>query len=112
MDFEVAAIVADPAATTDQIDLYTPAVHALAALHNSGRHAIAYGTVGDAEDFRGDYQQMVDFDNSCGGCFIGKAFSKTFPNEYYVSINNDKGQADFMRKNLSGKNGPGSGGRL
>jgi hypothetical protein len=103
MDFITAAIVADPAATTDQVDSYPPAVHALAALHNSGRHAIAYGTVGDAEDFRPDYQQMVDFDNACGGCFIGAAFSKTFPNEYYVNINNDKGQADFMRKIYRGR---------
>ena len=103
MDFEVAAIIADPAATTDEIDLYTPAIHALDALHNSGRHAIAYGTVGDAEDFRPDYQQMIDFDNPCGGCFIGQPFSKTFPNEYYVNINNDKGQADFMRKVYRGR---------
>jgi len=103
MDFEVAGIVADPAATTDQFDLYTPAVHALAAMHNSGRHAIAYATVGDAEDFRADYQQMIDFDNACGGCFIGATFSHTFNNEFYVNINNDKGQADFMRKIYRGR---------
>lgn len=103
MDFAVAAIVADPGAPTDQIDNYLPAVHALAALHNSGRHAIAYATVGDAEDYRADYQQMIDFDNACGGCFIGRTFSSTFPNEYYVNINNDKGQADFMRKIYRGR---------
>ncbi len=77
---------------------YVVATDALAAIHASGRRAIGYITVGDAENFRPDFQQMVDFDASCGGCFLGNAFSKTFPNEWYVNINNDAGQADFMLK--------------
>jgi len=79
-------------------DDYLFTTDAVNAIHASGRHAIGYITVGDAENWRADYQQMVDFDAACGGCFIGHAFSKTFPNEWYVNINNDKGQADFMRK--------------
>jgi len=70
---------------------------AVNAIHASGRHVIAYMTVGDAENFRADFQQMVDFDAACSGCFLGKAFSARFPNEWYVNINNGQGQADFMR---------------
>ena len=79
-------------------DDYLFATDAVNAIHASGRHVIGYITIGDAENFRADYQQMVDFDAACGGCFIGNAFSQTFPNEWYVNINNDTGQADFMRK--------------
>ena len=71
---------------------------AVQAIHASNRKVIAYITVGDAENWRADFQQMVDFDSACGGCFLGKPFSKVFPNEWYVNINNDRGQADFMRK--------------
>ncbi|MGA2859858.1 MAG: endo alpha-1,4 polygalactosaminidase [Candidatus Sulfotelmatobacter sp.] len=105
MDFNVDNIITNPSSGSEFIisDLYTPAVRALAALHNRGAHAIAYGTVGDAEVWRADYQQMVDFDNACSGCFIGSVFSHTFSNEMYVNINNDKGQADFMRKIYRGR---------
>jgi hypothetical protein len=77
---------------------YAFATDAVSAIHAAGRKVIGYITVGDAENFRADFQQMVDFDVACGHCFIGNAFSNTFPNEWYVNINNDKGQADFMRK--------------
>jgi hypothetical protein len=76
---------------------------AVKAIHKSGRHVVGYITVGDAEHWRPDFQQMVDFDAACGHCFIGKAFSKTFPNEWYVNINNDKGQADFVRKMMQAR---------
>jgi Glycoside-hydrolase family GH114 len=100
MDYNVANNITNPADTGADVvsDLYTPALNALAARHSRGAHAIAYATVGDAESRRADWQQMVDFDNACGGCFIGAKFSHTFNNEFYVNINNDKGQADFMRK--------------
>jgi hypothetical protein len=79
-------------------DDYVFTTDAINAIHASGRHVIGYITVGDAENFRADYQQMVDFDAACRGCFIGNPFSRTFPNEWYVNINNGRGQADFMRK--------------
>ena len=79
-------------------DDYLFTTDAVNAIHASGRHVIGYITIGDAENFRADYQQMVDFDAACEGCFIGNPFSQTFPNEWYVNINNGRGQADFMRK--------------
>ena len=88
----------DPVA--DNFEFTTQAVN---AIHKSRRHVVGYMTVGDAEHWRPDFQQMVDFDAACGRCFIGKAFSKTFPNEWYVDINNDKGQADFMRKMMQAR---------
>jgi hypothetical protein len=70
---------------------------AVQALHSSGRKAIGYVDAGDIEKVRADYQQYVDFDNACGGCLIGNPFSG-FRGEYMLNINNDKGQADFIRK--------------
>jgi hypothetical protein len=76
---------------------------AVAALHASGRKAIGYMTAGDAENWRADFQQMVDFDTACSGCYIGTSFSHTFANEFYVDINNNQGQADFHRKMVQGR---------
>jgi hypothetical protein len=67
-----------------------------------GKRAIGYVDAGDAEQFRPDYQQYIDFDNACGGCLIGKPFAG-FHNEYMLNINNDKGQADFIRKMVSAR---------
>jgi hypothetical protein len=75
--------------------LYTTG--AVQALHSSGRKAIGYVDAGDIEKVRADYQQYVDFDNACGGCLIGNPFSG-FRGEFMLNINNDKGQADFIRK--------------
>src|SRR5262249_5775829 len=69
---------------------------AVDAIHARGRHAICYVSAGDIETFRPDYQQFVDFDQSCGNCLIGKPFSPVFPDEYWANINNDHGQRDFM----------------
>ncbi len=80
---------------SDDFEFDTAAVQ---SIHGSGRHVIGYITAGDVETFRADFQQFVDFDNACNGCLIGKPFSSTFKNEYWANINNDKGQADFMRK--------------
>lgn len=57
---------------------------------------------GDTEQGRPDYQQYVDFDNACGGCLIGNPFSG-FRSEYMLNINNDKGQADFIRKMVAAR---------
>ena len=80
--------------------LYTTG--AVNSMHSMGKHAIGYVDAGDAEQFRADYQQYVDFDNACGGCLIGNPFSG-FHNEYMLNINNDKGQADFIRAMVSAR---------
>ena len=80
--------------------LYTTG--AVNSLHSMGKRAIGYVDAGDAEQFRPDYQQYIDFDNACGGCLIGKPFAG-FHNEYMLNINNDKGQADFIRKMVSAR---------
>jgi len=80
--------------------LYTTG--AVQSLHSMGKQAIGYVDAGDAEQFRPDYQQYVDFDNTCSGCLLGNPFSG-FHNEYMLNINNDKGQADFIRKMVSAR---------
>jgi len=80
--------------------LYTTG--AVNSLHSMGKRAIGYVDAGDAEQVRADYQQYVDFDNACGGCLIGNPFSG-FRNEYMLNINNDKGQADFIRKMIAAR---------
>jgi hypothetical protein len=79
-------------------DLYEFNTAAVQSIHDAGRFAIGYMVAGDAEDWRADFEQYIDFDNACNGCLIGKPFSKIFPNEYWANINNDHGQADFMRE--------------
>jgi hypothetical protein len=80
--------------------LYTTG--AVNSLHSMGKKAIGYVDAGDTEQVRPDYQQYVDFDNACAGCLIGNPFSG-FRNEFMLNINNDKGQADFIRKMVSAR---------
>ena len=69
---------------------------AVDAIHARGARAICYISAGDVETFRPDYPQFVAFDNACGGCLIGKKFSRVFSNEFWANINNDQGQRDFL----------------
>jgi hypothetical protein len=80
--------------------LYTTG--AVNSLHSMGKKAIGYVDAGDSEQVRPDYQQYVDFDNACNGCLIGNPFSG-FRNEYMLNLNNDKGQADFIRKMVAAR---------
>ncbi len=73
---------------------------AVAAIHASGRHVIGYVTAGDAERWRPDYEQFVDFDRRCHGCLLGKPFSHRFPDEYWANINRGRGRFDFMLQML------------
>jgi hypothetical protein len=75
---------------------------AVNSLHSMGKKAIGYIDAGDAEQGRPDYQQYVDFDNACNGCLIGNPFSG-FRSEFMLNINNDKGQADFIRKMIAAR---------
>jgi endo-alpha-1,4-polygalactosaminidase (GH114 family) len=68
------------------------------AIHKAGGHAIAYIDAGDAETFRPDYHRLVHFDKRCDGCLIGQPFSKVFPDEFFMNLNNNKGQRDFILK--------------
>ena len=69
---------------------------AVDAIHAAGGHAICYLDAGDAETYRPDYQQFVDFDHACHGCLIGNPFSQVFPDEFFLNINNDQGQRAFI----------------
>lgn len=69
---------------------------AVDAVHASGRHAIGYVTAGDAERWRPDYEQFVDFDRRCGGCLLGNPFSRRFPDEYWANFSPGKGRFSFM----------------
>ena len=71
---------------------------AVDAIHASGGHAICYVDAGDAETYRPDYQRFVAFDGRCDGCLIGNPFSQVFPDEFFLNLNNDQGQRDFILK--------------
>lgn len=68
---------------------------AVAAIHANGAKAICYVDAGTAESFRPDYQDYVNFNNSIGGALFGKPVGG-FRNEFWLNINNDKGQRDFI----------------
>ena len=69
---------------------------AVDAIHAAGGHAICYLDAGDAETYRIDYHRFVTFDRNCDGCLIGNPFSQVFPDEFFLNLNNDQGQRDFI----------------
>jgi endo-alpha-1,4-polygalactosaminidase (GH114 family) len=69
---------------------------AVDAIHRRGGHAICYVSAGTAERFRPDYDKYVQFDRTHDHSLIGKPFSARFPNEYWLNINNGRGQRDFI----------------
>jgi hypothetical protein len=83
----------DPKLTDGAAVVNTAAVD---AIHAAGKHAICYVQAGTAERFRPDYAQMVAFDETCGGCLIGKPFSRVFPDEFWVNLDDGMGQRTFM----------------
>ena len=83
-------------------DNFVYATGAVRALHAKGNHAIGYVDAGDAEDYRPDFQQYVNFNAACSGCLIGNPYAG-FTNEYMLNINNDQGQADFIRKMIQAR---------
>jgi Glycoside-hydrolase family GH114 len=68
---------------------------AVAAIHARGAKAICYIDAGGAESFRPDFPQYDAFNAVCGGCLFGKPVSG-FRNEFWLNINNDRGQRDFI----------------
>lgn len=69
---------------------------AVEAIHAAGKRAVCYVQAGTAERFRPDYPQMVAFDDACGGCLIGRPFSRVFPDEFFVHLGDAQGQREFM----------------
>ena len=69
---------------------------AVDAIHRRGGHAVCYLSAGTAENFRPDYDKYVQFDRTHGHSLIGKPFSGRFPNEYWLNLNNNRGQRDFI----------------
>src|SRR3954453_17357994 len=74
---------------------------AVNAIHRRGAHAICYLSAGTAERFRPDYGKYVRFDRTHGHSLLGKPFSSRFSNEYWVNINNGRGQRDFVLRQLA-----------
>src|SRR5436190_7457997 len=68
---------------------------AVAAIHTRGAKAICYIDAGGAESFRPDFPQYDAFNTNCGGCLFGKPIGG-FRNEFWLNINNDRGQRDFI----------------
>jgi hypothetical protein len=71
---------------------------ALRMLAAAARRAVAVPAPGQARRRRRHYQRFVDFDDACGGCLIGNPFSQVFPDEFFLSVNNDQGQRGFILK--------------
>jgi endo-alpha-1,4-polygalactosaminidase (GH114 family) len=76
---------------------------AVNAIHRRGGHAVCYLSAGTAENFRPDYGKYVQFDRTHGHSLIGKPFSGRFPNEYWLNLNNNRGQRDFILRQLAAR---------
>ena len=76
---------------------------AVNAIHRRGGHAVCYLSAGTAENFRPDYDKYVQFDRTHGHSLIGKPFSGRFPNEYWLNLNNNRGQRDFILRQLAAR---------
>jgi hypothetical protein len=74
---------------------------AVNAIHRRGAHAICYVSAGTAERFRPDYDNYVRFDRRIGHRLLGKPFSDRFSNEYWLNLNNGRGQRDFVLRQLA-----------
>ena len=57
--------------------------------------AICYIDAGGAESFRPDFPAYQAFNDNCGGCLFGRPIGG-FRNEFWLNINNDRGQRTFI----------------
>jgi endo-alpha-1,4-polygalactosaminidase (GH114 family) len=76
---------------------------AVSAIHRRGGHAVCYVSAGTAERFRPDYRKYVRFDRRIGHRLLGRPFSDRFSNEYWVNINNGRGQRDFVLRRVAAR---------
>jgi len=74
---------------------------AVNAIHRRGAHAVCYLSAGTAERFRPDYGKYLRFDRTHGHSLLGKPFSDRFSNEYWLNLNNDRGQRDFVLRQMA-----------
>jgi hypothetical protein len=75
---------------------------AVSAIHARGAKAICYIDAGGAESFRPDFAAYNNFNNSCGGCLFGRPVGG-FRNEFWLNINNDRGQRSFILGQISAR---------
>ena len=73
----------------------TGAVNAIHALQGGTGRAICYIDAGGAESFRPDFPAYQAFNDNCGGCLFGRPIGG-FRNEFWLNINNDRGQRTFI----------------
>jgi hypothetical protein len=76
---------------------------AVDAIHRRGGRAICYVSAGTAERFRPDYDRYVAFDRRIGHRLLGKPFSDRFSNEYWLNLNNRRGQRDFVLRRVAAR---------
>jgi hypothetical protein len=76
---------------------------AVDAIHSRGAHAVCYLSAGTAERFRPDYPKYVRFDRRIDHRLLGKPFSDRFSNEYWLNINNGRGQRDFVLRQVASR---------
>jgi hypothetical protein len=74
---------------------------AVNAIHRRGAYAVCYLSAGTAERFRPDYGEYVRFDRTHGHSLLGKPFSDRFSNEYWLNINDGRGQRDFILRRMA-----------
>ena len=75
---------------------------AVSAIHANGAKAICYIDAGGAESFRPDFPAYSTFNTNCGGCLFGNPVSG-FRNEFWLNINNDRGQRTFILGRISAR---------
>ena len=76
---------------------------AVRAIHDRGAHAVCYMSAGTAERFRPDYRQYVAFDRHHDHSLLGKPFSDRFANEYWLNLDNGRGQRDFILRRVEAR---------
>jgi endo-alpha-1,4-polygalactosaminidase (GH114 family) len=76
---------------------------AVDAIHRRGGHAICYVSAGTAERFRPDFGKYVRFDRRIGHRLLGKPFSDRFSNEYWLNLNDGRGQRDFVLRRVAAR---------
>lgn len=76
---------------------------AVRAIHDRGAQAVCYLSAGTAERFRPDYARYVRFDRRHHHSLLGKPFSARFANEYWLNLNDDRGQRGFVLRRIEAR---------
>jgi hypothetical protein len=81
-----------------------PVTNAVAAIHAQGGHAIGYIDAGSWEKWRADQGEYVAFDNSCGGCLLGRTYFG-YKDERWLNID-DSGSVTGINPNTGVRETP------